>query len=145
METLTDVLKDQTRSRAVVADGVRLIEEEVASKGGLSGMAIKAGYKTVKAIKPGIIEEALGHLLPDFAPILDPFYVKARETGNVKTYFTQNAERIADALLSVTDRKRDRAKNGVMRKAYDGLRPQAKKHTAEAMPRLADLIAKHVK
>jgi hypothetical protein len=144
VETLVDVLKDPVRTAAVVRDGVVLIEEEVASKSGLTGMGIKAGYKTVKAVKPGIIGEALGHLLPDFAPILDPFYVKAREEGNVRAYFTKNAERIADALLGVTDGKRNRAKNEVMKRAYDALRPMAKKHTADAVPRLGDLVAKHV-
>ena len=145
METLSDVLKDPVRTRLVVADGARMIEEEVNGKGGLSGMALRAGYKTVKAIKPGIIEEALGHLLPDFAPAVDPYFVKAHATGDVRGYFDRNSNEIADALLSVTDRKGERAKNRVIKKAYDALRPQAKKHTAEAMPRLAQLIQKHVK
>lgn len=145
METLADVLKDPVRGKLVVEDGARLVEDEVRSKGGLSGMALKAGYKTVKAIRPGIIEEALGHLLPDFAPAVDPFYVKAREAGDVRGYFVRNADSIADALLSVTDRKGERAKNKVIKKAYDTLRPQAKKHTVEAVPRLAELILKHVK
>jgi hypothetical protein len=145
VENLSDVLRDPTRSRQVVADGAILIDEEVRSKGGFSGIALKAGYKTVKALKPTMIEEALGHLLPEFAPIVDPFYAKAREEGDVRAYFLRNADKIADALLSVTDRKGERAKNRVIKKAYDALRPQAKKHTAEAMPRLAELIRKHVK
>jgi hypothetical protein len=145
VETLVDVLKDPTRVDAVVADGVKLIEEEVGSKGGLTGMALKAGYKTVKALKPGIIADALKHLLPDFAPAVDPHYATARAAGDVRGYFTRNADRIADSLLAVTDAKGARAKNAVIKRAYDGLRPQAKKHTAEAMPRLADLVSKHVK
>lgn len=145
METLVEVLKDPGRVDAVVADGVKLIEEEVASKGGLTGMALKAGYKTVKALKPGIIGEALKHLLPDFAPAVDPHYATARASGDVRGYFTRNAERIADSLLAVTDAKSARAKNMVIKRAYDGLRGQAKKHTADAMPRLADLVSKHVK
>lgn len=144
METLVDVLKDPTRMRAVVADGARMIEAEVGDKGGLSGMALKGGYKAVKSLKPGIIEEALGTLLPEFAPAIDPHFAKAQAEGNPRAYFTKHADLVADALLGVTDRKRERAKNAVIKKAYDALRGQAKKHTAEAMPRLADLIAKHV-
>ncbi len=145
METLQEVLRDPSRVEGVVADGVQMIEDEVGSKGGLSGMALKAGYKTVKALKPGIIAEALRHLLPDFAPAVDPHYAAARTTGDVRGYFTKNAERIADSLLAVTDAKGARAKNKVIKKAYDGLRSQAKRHTADAMPRLADLVSKHVK
>lgn len=144
-ETLGDVLKDPSRTRAVVQDGARLIEREVGAKSGLSGMALKAGYKAVKAVKPGIIEEALGHLLPDFAPAVDPHYAKARESGDVRGYFTRNADAIAESLLAVTDGKATRAKNRVIKRAYDGLRGQAKKHTADAMPGVADLVDKHVK
>lgn len=145
METLVDVLKDPARAAAVVRDGVQVIEEEVAGKSGLSGMAIKTGFKAVKAIKPGIMAEALGQLLPDFAPALDPIYTKARATPSVRGYFTSNADAVADALLGVTDRKRNGARNEVMKKAYDTLRPMAKRQVADAAPRLGDLIAKHVK
>jgi hypothetical protein len=145
VETLQDVLRDPTRIDAVVADGVKLIEEEVGAKGGLTGMALRAGYKTVKALKPGIIAEALRHLLPDFAPAVDPHYATARATGDVRGYFTRNADAIADSLLSVTDARGARAKNKVIKRAYDGLRPLAKKNTAVAMPRVAYLVSKHVK
>ena len=36
----------------VVADCGKLIEEEVDSKGGLSGFAVKAAFAVVKAVKP---------------------------------------------------------------------------------------------
>jgi hypothetical protein len=145
LETLVDVLKDPMRSRAVVADGVRMIDDEVHAKGGLSGLALKAGYKAVRTIKPTIIEEALGILLPEFAPAIDPFLTKGRAEGDVRAYFRRNDHAIANALLGVTDRKRKNSKNPIIRRAYDGLRPQAERLTAEAVPRLADMIVRHVK
>jgi hypothetical protein len=144
-DTLASVLADPTRRRAVIDDSVQLIEDEVHGKGGLSGMALKAGYRAVKAIKPGVIHASVDMLLPDFAPAVDPFYVKAKASGDVRRYFVANADAIADALLGVTDRRAERAKQELMKKTYGGLRPMAKRHTAEAVPRLADLIAKHVK
>src|SRR3712207_8783558 len=42
-----------------------LIDAEVKDKGGISGLAIKAGYSTVKGIKPGFVEKAVEDLLPD--------------------------------------------------------------------------------
>lgn len=142
--SLAAVLSDPTRIGSVVADGVRLIDEEVASKGGLSGAALKAGYRTVQKVKPGIVAEALGRLLPEFAPRIDPFYDRARQTGDVKGYFTTHAGDIADALLAVTDEKARRAQHAILLKVYQGLRGQARNHTIAAVPRLADLIAKHV-
>jgi len=142
--SLVEVLRDPARRRAVVADGVRLIEEEVASKRGFSGAALKAGYKTVQRLKPGVVAHALEKLLPEFAPRVDPYYVEARAHGDVRAYFASRASEIADALLSVTDEKARSAKNPVMLKVYDSLRGQAHAHTAAAVPRLADLILKHV-
>lgn len=142
--TLVEILNDPTKKNSVVADGVGLIESEVASKSGMRGYALKAGYKTVKKIRPGIISAALGALLPEFAPAVDPYYAKGRETGDVQGYFRANAPEIADALLSVTDARAERANNRVMKRAYSGLRGQAKSHVEDAMPGLAGLIAKHV-
>lgn len=142
--SLVEVLADPARRRAVVTDGVQLIEEEVASKGGLSGAALKAGYKTVKKLKPGIIALALEKLLPEFAPKVDPFYARGKAEGDVKRHFREHAGDIAEALLSVTDAKARNANNPMIARVYHGLRGQAHAHTAAAVPRLADLITKHV-
>lgn len=145
METLTEVLRDEARLRAVVADGARLIDEEVASKTGVGGLAVKAGFKTVKTVKPGLISEALTGLLPEFAPIVDPYYAKARASGDVRGYFVSHGPEIAEALLAVTDARAERTTHRVIRGAYERLRGQAHKHTTAALPRVAELITRHVR
>lgn len=142
--TLTEVLADPARKEAVVRDGLVLIEEEVRSKGGLTGMALKAGYKTVQSVKPGFVRAVLAALLPEFAPAVDPFHAKARESGDVHGYFRTHAPAIADALLSVTDRQAKHTDNRVVQRAYQGLRSQAHGHVVAAVPGLARLIEKHV-
>ena len=142
--TLVEVLQDPSKKSAVVRDGVALIESEVARKRGLRAMALKAGYKSVKAIKPGIISTMLGKLLPDFAPALDPHYATARESGDVGRHFRDNAAVIAEALLGVTDEKAKRAENRVMLRVYKSLRGQARAHVEEAVPGLAQLVQTHV-
>ncbi|MCB9672076.1 MAG: hypothetical protein H6736_19425 [Alphaproteobacteria bacterium] len=143
-QSLVSVLEDPTRRKAVIADTVTLIESEVASKSGLRGAAIKAGFKAFTKIQPGIVKAAVSKLLPHFAPAVDPHYAKAAESGDPRGYFTRNADTIAESLLAVTDEKAQGAENNVMKKIYSGLRPQAKQHTAAAMPGLADLIQRHV-
>lgn len=142
--TLTEVLKDRDKSRAIIEDAAKILDEEVASKSGLSGMAVKGGYKTVKRLKPGMIMAALGMLLPEMAPAIDPFYEKARDTGDVDGYFRSHRGEIADAMLAVTDARAARARNQVMKKVYSSLRPSAREHTMAGVPRLAGLIRKHV-
>ena len=67
MATLKDILLVPANRPKVIADCTKLIDEEVDSKGGLTGFAIKAAYALVKAVKPGFITEAVDHMVDDFA------------------------------------------------------------------------------
>lgn len=145
MTTLVEVLEDESRRKAVAADGAVIVDEEVAAKKGIRAAALKAGYRTVKAIKPGIVPESLYILLPRFAPAIDPHWAKALESGDPHGYFRTHASDIAESLLQVTDERAQKAKNKVMLRVYKGLRGQAKKYTTESVPRLSGLIEKHVK
>lgn len=143
MGSLTEVLKDPTKRRAVVDDGVRVIEQEVADKGGLSGMAIKAGFKLVQGVRPGFVPMALHHLLEDFAPKIDPFWAECQaKNEDARSFFVRRSAEISNALLSVTD-MRSKGAAGPVKATYDRLRPEAVKHVIAAMPRLADLVKKH--
>ena len=146
MGALSEVIQDPARRRNVVDDGVRAIDAEVQSKRGVTGFAVKAGFRTVKSVSPGFIPQALNHLMDDFAEQIDPYYDswKADSSGTLKAYFVANDVKIANALLSITDDRARTAKSRVVKKAYQKLRGQAVNHTAAAMPRVADLVTKHV-
>jgi hypothetical protein len=141
--SLSDAIKDSTKKSTIVDDCCTLIDEEVASKSGLSGIAVKAGYAAVKGIKPGFVRHVVGELLPDFATQLDPLWAEGQKTGNAPAFLVSNRSRVADALLSVTDAKAQHAKSGVVRGTYEKLRGSAKKNVEEAVPRLGRLLDKH--
>lgn len=142
--SLVDVLTDSAKKPQIVKDCCVLIDEEVKDKGGISGLAIKAGYGAVKGIKPGFVEDVVESLLPDFGKALDPLVGEAKsQNKTVSDHFSSNASRVADALLSITDAKASRAKSGVAKSAYDKLRGSAKKNVEQAVPRLGKLIEKH--
>lgn len=144
MGSLVEVIKDDAKRRQVVDDCVVLIEAEVGDKKGLSGMAIKAGYKTVKGIRPGTIPMAMNHLLDDFAAKVDPFWQECQDTGaNPRSFFSARKAEVANALLGITDARAKRAKNKLIAKTYTKLRPTAVEHVGAAMPRFADLVQKH--
>jgi hypothetical protein len=143
MPTLTSVLTDPARRRRVIEDAAQVVEAEVAGKGGLTGMAIKTGFAVVKKAKPDFVPGSMNMLMDEFAGKIDPFWEKCQaESADARGYFTRNGSPIADALLSITDQK---ARNvaGPIRAVYDKLRPEAKKHVVDAMPRLGDLVKKH--
>ena len=141
--SLGDAISDPNKKAAVVADCVKLVDEEVASKSGISGLAVKAGYGAVKGVKPGFITEVVDKLLPDFAKSLDVIWEEGKKSGNPGAHVLANKGRVADALLTVTDEKSKKAKSNLVRSTYDKMRGSAKKNVEEAMPRLVKLVEKH--
>jgi hypothetical protein len=144
-ETLKELLLESERRSAVVHDCVCLVDAEVAGKKGLAGMAVKGAYAIVKKIKPGIVRETVDHLLDSFVEQMEPFY-KDWQNGSpksIETSFKENANKIADLLLAVTDRRAARARNRILKKAYDMLRPQGVKHTAAAVPGIGQIISRY--
>lgn len=142
MPKLGEIL--EARKPEVVEDCLQVIDAEVADKGGLSGLAIKAGYAAVKGVKPGFIKHVVGDLLPEFAAALDPMYQEAKgaskKTGD---HFRAAPGRVADALLAITDKKADHSTSGVVKGAYGKLRGTAKKNVEAAVPRLSRMLDKY--
>jgi hypothetical protein len=144
MSTLTEMLLVTGTRPKVLADCVRLVDEEVDSKGGLSGLAIKGAYMVVKAVKPGFITESVDHMLDDFVRRLEPFYADAQQKNEpIGPFFSSRAGAVADALLAISDDRAARAKNHTVKKAYEKLRPTAKKNVEAAVPRVGRLVAKY--
>ena len=146
MGALSEVIQDPVRRREVVDDGVQVIDLEVKSKRGLSGMAVQAGFRVVKGVKPGIIPQALNHFLDEFCESIDPFYEDFKTSGetDLERYFVRRGGEITEALLTITDRHAQRSSHRTLRGAYGKLRPQAEKHVTAAMPRVAGLVGRHV-
>jgi hypothetical protein len=143
MPSLKEQLGSGEKRQQVIEDAIKVLDAEVADKGGLTGLAIKGGYKVVQGIKPGFIKDVVTRLLDDFLEAMDPLYQEAKQKGRpAGAYLLESKGRVAEALLGVTDRK---AKNteGVVKKAYDKLRPLAKGQVEAAAPRLAQLLEKH--
>lgn len=142
MGALSDKLLGDNRTK-VEGDCVRVIEDEVASKRGATGLAVKAAFKMIKAFKRDIVPDAVHHLLPDFVGQLEPIYdeFSAAGSGDIAGYCAGNGDRIAEALLGITDQRAASSKHGTLVKAYKKLRPQGKKHVVAAMPRIGAMLA----
>ena len=144
MAALKEILTAAAKRKEVIADCAKLIDEEVASKSGFSGLAVKAAFAMVKGLKPGMIPHAIDDLLDEFADKIDPFYQAAKAAKQpTDAYIAAHAADIAEALLQITDGRAARTKHGTIKKAYEKLRPTGKKHTVEAMPRVGKLMLKH--
>ena len=128
----------------MIVDGISELEAELDERSGVTAMAMRAGYKTLRKVRPNMIESNLDRLLPMWAPVLDPHVEAGRAGGGVSAHFKANASEIAEGLLGATDRRAAEANNQLAVKAYNKLRPKAKDQVVAGMPRLARLVDKHV-
>ncbi len=148
MASLRDILTADDVRRRVIDDCCRLIEDEVRAKRGMSGLAIKAGFKTFKKLRPGALPMAVNGLLDEFAEAADPYYqdhVSSGKTGSVSQTFLPRKTEIANGLLAITDRRGERFDNRVVKKAYFKLRPMAQRSTEDAIPGVCRLIDRYAK
>jgi hypothetical protein len=146
MGSLVSVVSDPARRRVVLEDCVALLEAEVDAKSGLSGLAIKGAFKAVKGVRPGMIAQSMDALLDDFARATDPLWQECQAKGQEpRAFFVARKLDVANALLAITDGRAQRSPHQTLVKAYQGLRGVAVDHIGAAMPRLADLFAKHAR
>src|SRR5688500_13579340 len=104
MQSLREQLGSGEKRERLIEDGLKVLDEEVADKGGITGLAVKGAYKVVKSIKPGFLKEVVSHLLDDFLDALNPIYQEAADKKTTAgKHLVANSSRAADALLAVTD------------------------------------------
>jgi hypothetical protein len=144
MTSLREQLDSGEKRTKLVDDACQTLDEEVADKSGISGLAIKGAYKLVQSVKPGFIREVVDALIEEFLDALNPLYQEAKEKKRpAGAYLIENSSRVADSLLHVTDERAKNAKRPAISSAYNKLRPMAKKQVEAAAPRLARLLERH--
>jgi hypothetical protein len=141
---LSDQTSDQTTQENLATDCAKLVDEQVAAKSGISGLALKAAYGVVKGVEPSYISGAIQRLLPDALAALDLMWDEGIQSGDPVQHLIQNRSRTADMLLSITDAKIERSKNGIVRSSYGKFRKSVKSDVEEAVPGLAKILGTHV-
>ena len=136
---------DPTRSQ-LVADCETLVDDQVKQKSGLTGVAIKGAYATIKRIKKGFVSEVINGLLDDWLDKLQSHYDSwsSGGSGTLSEYLSARSDDVAEDLLSVTDARAKNSRHTTARKAYEKLRGSAKKNVVEAVPPLARLVERHI-
>lgn len=140
--TLAALIEDPARRARVVDDCVATIEDEVRGKGGLSGIALKAGYAAFQKVRPGMTRAGVVRLLPEFVPVLDRHW--AEGGADPEAHFLHHKGRIADDLLRATDAVAERSRHQLLVKMYRSMRGAAHEHVAHGVPRLARLLRSHL-
>ena len=152
MARLAEILTQPEIRPQVVQACAHLIDTEVQGKSGLSGLAVKAGYKLVKAIKPTMVGDVVDKLLPEFAEAMQPMFAEVEQQSATSgrprgelfsTHMQADPNRVAAALLTVTDRRAEKA-SGALQKTYNRLRGTAEEHVQAAIPGLVRTLTPFV-
>jgi hypothetical protein len=143
--TLQDILLAPDVQPMVTADCLKLIDQEVSDKSGVSGAAVKVAYKTVKTFKPGYLQSMMERLLPDIVNNLQPYWADFNASGAAEfgDYLVKRSEEVSEALLSVTDKHAESSQRPAILKAYRAVRGGATKHVAAALPQVGALVQKY--
>jgi len=143
--TLHDILLAPDTQPAVVPDCLKLIEQEVAGKSGVSGTAVKLAYKTAKSFASGYLQSTVESLLPDLVDQLEPFWADYAASGasGFGDYLAKRGDEVSEALLSITDERAAGSGRAVIVKAYRAVRGSAAKHVTAALPAVGALVQKY--
>jgi hypothetical protein len=140
---LSDELLNSNKKDMIVDDCCTMIEAQIASKSGLSGIALKTAFATLKGVKPGYIPYVVEQILPQCFTAIDPIWNEGLQTGDPVAHLITSRDRTADALLTVTDERAKKAKRPIVRGTYEKFRGSAKQHVEEAVPEFAKVISKY--
>lgn len=142
---LTSTIQNDTVRQEIAADCSQLIDRQVSTKSGLSGLALKAAYKVVKGIGADYVPGAINRLLPETCAALDPIWAEGVQQGDPVAYLSEHKDRTADTILSTTDRRIANNGNAVIKSSYNKLRKSVKSDVVTAVPELAQILGKHVR
>jgi hypothetical protein len=143
--TLDQILLAPDVQPNVVTDCMTLIDQEVSSKSGVSGAALKLAYKTAKTFAKGYLQETVRKLLPEFVAALEPYWADFIASGasGFGDYLVKRGDEVAESLLAVTDARTKTSQRATILKAYATVRGGAARHIEAALPAVGALVEKY--
>jgi hypothetical protein len=143
--TLQEILLAPDTQPQVVASCLKLIQQEVSGKSGVSGTAVKLAYKTAKTFASGYLQSTVESLLPDLVAALQPFWADFGASGaaGFGDYLVKRGEEVSEALLAVSDARAAMSNRPTILKAYGAVRGGAAKHVVAALPNVGALVQEY--
>jgi hypothetical protein len=148
MATLQEMLLAPDVQPRVVADCEALVTGQVAELSGVTGAAVKLAYTTVRRFDANHIHGMIETILPSVAGALQPYWAQfsaeyTPSSGDFGSYLADRDEEVSEALLAITDRRRDNSNRPAIVKAYNTIRGRAGKQVKAALPALGQLVQKY--
>lgn len=140
---LSEQITDQQIRLNIAQDCVKLMEDQVEAKTGITGIAFKTLYKGIKSISPDYAQRAIFGLIPSVSEAVNPLWDEGKEKGNPVSYLQNNQALTANTILSVTDKRIQNATNKIVKISYEKIRQSLQDEIEQAVPRLAEILGKY--
>lgn len=143
MNSLTDILLAPHHKDALIADVAQLLDTHISQRGGLKGMAMKAGLGLLKRARPDILERATRRFLPEMLAAIEPLHSEFRRSsvGDFSVFLGARASETAEKFLAVADARIAASQNPTAKSAYQKFRGGAAEDVESLVPKLGKLFA----
>jgi len=146
MAKLSELLLDDARRAALIADFTELVENHVAHRSGFRGITLRTGLAAVRRKLPDAIPRTVTRLLPDFLAALEPLreQSKAGNGPDFARFLKSDPALVGETMMGIADARVERSTNAALKAFYARFRSTAE-HEAEALvPGLAEALARHL-
>ena len=106
MGSLVEAVKDTAKRPLIIADCTEMINQEVKSKSGLTGIAVKGGFKAIRGFSPDIVPKALNDLIDEFAVQVEPFWQDCQIMEKTQRVTSFVGKRILQMLCCLSQMER---------------------------------------
>lgn len=143
---LSTILLSAPPPEALIDELAGTLDAHISGRGGLKGLAMKAGYGALKAAKPDAASRAVRVLLPDMAKALEPLHTEYCESSgrDFGAFLSARAERASALMIAVADARIGQSQNAMARTIYQKFRGSAGDELEKLLPQLGRVIEKHL-
>ncbi|HSW14525.1 MAG TPA: hypothetical protein VLI06_16880 [Solimonas sp.] len=146
MKSLSDILLAPGNKEAAIGDLAHLLESTMASRGGLTGMAMKTGLSMLKAAKPDVMQRGATRMLPEFASALQPLFERFQASGgkDFAAFLAQNSTEATRIIAQAADHLMSTSQNATAKSLFARFRGGAEKDIAAMVPQVGKLFQKYL-
>jgi len=136
----------EAAQESVVTELAAVLEQHLGAKRGISGMAMKLGFNTLRAAKPDIAQRAVRSLLPEVLTALSPLQADAQQqgSGDLNRLLREHSREACERVLARLDARLATSHNATAKALYQRFRGSAAEELQALLPTLGTVLSKHL-
>ena len=139
------IVLSEAAQESVVTELAAVLEQHLGSKRGISGMAMKLGFNTLRAAKPDIAQRAVRSLLPEVMTALNTLQASAQQYGgDLSRLLREQGSEACELVLARLDARVAASHNTTAQALYQRFRGSAAEELQALLPTLGTVLSKHL-